>query len=92
MRFLPNQYDPRQIEAAIRDPRDRPLGLFPVDDVASLPDATHWPYALLFVVSLGTAALSDGSYWYPIELGAAVFDWSLDFSQAPNSMYIGSIV
>lgn len=64
--------DPREIEKAIRGPRDAPLGLKPYADAASLPLAAEWPHCLVYVKDIEQPAISDGADWFPITLGAAL--------------------
>lgn len=69
MRLLTNA--PRDIERAIRDPHDAPKG-FAEYPLSGLPDPKAHPLSVIYVTDLDTLALSNGVYWYPVQLGAAL--------------------
>ena len=41
-----------------------------IGNQGGLPSANKHPYTLIWVTDKNTAALSNGTYWYPITLGA----------------------
>ena len=61
----------RRIVEAIMEPWDTPLRLQPYT-VATLPPASKWVGGMVLVSDIPTIALSDGTDWYPITLGAAL--------------------
>ena len=64
--------DLKDIEEAIRGPRDAPLVLQAYASTA-LPDpAGKWANSIIALSDLGCPAFSDGADWFPITLGAAL--------------------
>lgn len=59
-----------RIQALVRDRPDGPTRLYRVADTAHLPDATKWPGAILYHTALGVPCVSNGTFWYPITVGA----------------------
>lgn len=60
---------PRILDA-IRDRPTRPAGLCRVANTAALPKASDFAGCMAFNVALGVPVFSDGSFWYPVTLGA----------------------
>lgn len=60
----------RDVERAIRGPRDAPLQLARFTDAAALPPAGEWPFGLAFVSDIQTVAVSTGSAWRRLDTGA----------------------
>lgn len=69
----PNPSDfARNIEGAIRGPRDAPLQLQAFADAAALPPAAAWIFGTVYVSDINTIAFSDGTDWFPLTKGAAL--------------------
>lgn len=58
------------LQRALNDRPTQPRKLYRVADAAHLPDAKAWPGCLAFVTALGGPVVSDGTFWYPVSLGA----------------------
>lgn len=67
MRLLTNT--PRDIEKAIREPKDQPLQLASFT-VSGAPDAAAWPRGIIYVSNESggaTIAFSDGTNWRRVQ-------------------------
>lgn len=60
----------RQVEEAISDRPGRPSALVRYANTAALPAASAFPGAIAFHVGLGVPVLSDGTFWFPLTVGA----------------------
>ena len=59
----------RDVERAIRSPRDAPLQLPQSANAAALPAAKEWPFGLVYVAYIQTVAVSTGSAWRRLDTG-----------------------
>lgn len=60
----------RQNDRAASDRPKRPSALPRFATTAALPPAATYPGCLAFKVDAGIPVISDGTFWYPITLGA----------------------
>lgn len=60
----------RDVEGAIRGPRDAPLQLPRFTNAAALPSAGEWPFGLAYVADIQTVAVSTGLAWRRLDTGA----------------------
>lgn len=70
MRLLSNEA--RDIEKAIREPKDEPFQLKPYANAAALPAAADWPQGLVYVTDIAMVAVSTGSAWKRLDTGATL--------------------
>jgi hypothetical protein len=62
----------RDIEGAIRAPRDAPLQLPSFASAAALPPAAKWPCGLVYVADIAMVAVSTGTLWKRLDTGASL--------------------
>lgn len=58
------------IDRAKSDRAEAPVLLQRFANTAALPDPAKWAGGIAFHVALGVPVMSDGSFWYPMSVGA----------------------
>lgn len=59
-----------QLERAMTDRPGRPSVLVRYPNTAALPPPSEFPGSIAFNIALGVPVMSDGTFWYPLSVGA----------------------